>query len=101
VIVIGMDIDGMDGRQEIGQYPNVRTFARRIKIVIDLLLEQRICMGVGVLVAERQIHIILVIVQLQQTDIRVMVGDGGVQVISGVVKYMIRKVSHQKKICNI
>ena len=99
--MIGMDINGMDGTQDIGQYQNVRIFVQKIRIVIDLHLEQRIYTVVGAWDVEHLQIIIQVIVQLLQIDINQTIGDGGVQVIFGEVKYMIRRGRSQRKICNI
>ena len=63
VIVIGMDLNGMDGVQDIGRYQNVPIFALKIRIVIDLHLEPQIYMVDGVLVVELPHHITLVIVR--------------------------------------
>ena len=46
--MIGMDINGMDGVQEIGQFINARIYVRKIKTVIDLHLVRRMYMVVGV-----------------------------------------------------
>jgi len=99
-IAIGMDIDGTDGDQEIGRCQNVRIFVPKIRIVIDLHLVRQMCMADRDWGVEHQRHIIPGIVQLQLIDINRMVGDGGVRVISGAAKYMIRRVSRPRKICN-